>query len=47
MIEAALKAQKCFGRQAPKGIAAPIGDVVAGEKTLVVLLDAVPVDRVI
>ncbi len=47
VVETALKAQESFRRQPPQRIAAPVGDVVAGQETFVVLLDPVSIDRVI
>ena len=47
VVKAALKAQQSFSRQPPQGIAAPVGNIVAGQKTFVVLFDAVAVDRVV
>src|SRR5581483_7724118 len=47
VIEAALKADEGFHRQPGEMVTAAVVDVVAGQKTFVVLLDAVAVHRVI
>ena len=47
VVEAALKTDEGFHRQSPKTIVAAIIDVVAREKSFVVLLDAVAVDRIV